>query len=70
MNDLNDENKSDKKKEIQEDKLSIEDQLKNSEDKLLRSLAEIENQRNRYEKILKKLSTLEVLILHEKVWLF
>ena len=53
MNDLNDESKSDKEKEIQEDKLSIEDQLKNSEDKLLRSLAEIENQRNRYEKEIK-----------------
>ena len=54
MNDLNDESKSDKEKEIQEDKLSIEDQLKNSEDKLLRSLAEIENQRNRYEKEIKE----------------
>ena len=43
MNDLNDESKSDKEKGNQEDKLSIEDQLKNSEDKLLRSLAEIEN---------------------------
>ena len=54
MNDLNDESKSDKEKENQEDKLSIEDQLKNSEDKLLRSLAEIENQRNRFEKEIKE----------------
>ena len=53
MNDLNDESKSDKEKENQEDKLSIEDQLKNSEDKLLRSLAEIENQRRRFEKEIK-----------------
>ena len=54
MNDLNDESKSDKEKGNQEDKLSIEDQLKNSEDKLLRSLAEIENQRNRFEKEIKE----------------
>ena len=52
MNDLNDESKMDKKKNPskEEEKLPIEEQLKNSEDKLLRSLAEIENQRNRFEK--------------------
>ena len=32
---------------------SIEDKLKESEDKLLRSLAEIENQRRRFEKEIK-----------------
>ena len=34
--------------------MSIEEKLKNSEDKLLRSLAEIENQRNRFEKEIKE----------------
>ena len=33
--------------------LSLEDKLKESEDKLLRSLAEIENQRRRFEKEIK-----------------
>ena len=52
MNDLNDKNEIDKNKDDkkEKEKLSIEEQLKNSEDKLLRSLAEIENQRNRFEK--------------------
>ena len=56
MNDLNDESKIDKKKDTkkEDEKLSIEEQLKNSEDKLLRSLAEIENQRNRFEKEIKE----------------
>ena len=56
MNDLNDESKIDKKEspKKEEEKLSIEEQLKNSEDKLLRSLAEIENQRNRFEKEIKE----------------
>jgi len=56
MNDLNDESKIDKKEspKKEEKKLSIEEQLKNSEDKLLRSLAEIENQRNRFEKEIKE----------------
>ena len=46
-------------KESSEEKLSkkeefnIEDKLKNTEDKLLRSLAEIENQRRRFEKDIK-----------------
>ena len=39
----------DKKKE-----LSLEDKLKITEDKLLRSLAELENQRNRFEKEIKE----------------
>ena len=56
MNDLNDESKMDKKKSPskEEEKLSVEEQLKNTEDKLLRSLAEIENQRNRFEKEIKE----------------
>jgi molecular chaperone GrpE len=40
-----------KKEEIKE--LSLEEKLKISEDKLLRSLAEIENQRRRFEKEIK-----------------
>ena len=39
---------NDNKTEETED--SLEDKLKNSEEKLLRSLAEIENQRRRFEK--------------------
>ena len=54
MNDLNDERKLDESEEKKDDKLSIEEKLKNSEDKLLRSLAEIENQRNRFEKEVKE----------------
>ncbi len=57
------EEKSEKKQDISEDlksneigekqEKSIEDQLKEAEDKLLRSLAEIENQRRRFEKEIK-----------------
>ena len=57
MNDLDDKNEIDKNKDDkkeEKEKLSIEEQLKNSEDKLLRSLAEIENQRNRFEKDIKE----------------
>ena len=36
-----------------EKKLTVEDKLKETEDKLLRSLAEIENQRRRFEKEIK-----------------
>jgi molecular chaperone GrpE len=36
-----------------EEEVSIEEKLKNTEDKLLRSLAEIENQRTRFEKEIK-----------------
>tara|TARA_Y100000590_G_C15470164_1_gene919863 strand:- start:32 stop:607 length:576 start_codon:yes stop_codon:yes gene_type:complete len=54
MSNLNDQDKTeevpvDKKKEVENEE-SIEDKLKNTEDKLLRSLAELENQRNRFEK--------------------
>ncbi len=62
MSNLNDENKIKKeeskipKKEEKEEKkeLTVEEKLKNTEDKLLRSLAELENQRNRFEKDLKE----------------
>lgn len=58
MSKLNDEDKQKNKKEDQakEEKkeLSTEDKLKNTEDKLLRSLAEIENQRSRFEKDIKE----------------
>jgi molecular chaperone GrpE len=62
MSNLNDEDKIKKeeskipKKEEKEEKkeLTVEEELKNTEDKLLRSLAELENQRNRFEKDLKE----------------
>ena len=69
MSNLNDEDKikkeeskipkkeeKEKKEEEKEEKkeLTVEEKLKNTEDKLLRSLAELENQRNRFEKDLKE----------------
>jgi len=62
MSNLNDEDKVKKeeskipKKEEKEEKKepTVEEKLKNTEDKLLRSLAELENQRNRFEKDLKE----------------
>ena len=62
MSNLNDEDKIKKeeskipKKEEKEEKkeITVEEKLKNTEDKLLRSLAELENQRNRFEKDLKE----------------
>ena len=69
MSNLNDEDKvkkeeskipkkeeKEKKEEEKEEKkeLTVEQKLKNTEDKLLRSLAELENQRNRFEKDLKE----------------
>ena len=62
MSNLNDEDKIKKeeskipKKEEKEEKKepTVEEKLKNTEDKLLRSLAELENQRNRFEKDLKE----------------
>ena len=58
MSNLNDQDKTEKKSknEKKEDKKQerIEDKLKNTEDKLLRSLAELENQRNRFEKEIKE----------------
>ncbi len=43
----------DNNNEVQEKELSVEEKLKDTEDKLLRSLAEIENQRRRFEKEIK-----------------
>ena len=48
MSNLNDQDKVKVKEEKKEE--SIEDKLKSTEDKLLRSLAELENQRSRFEK--------------------
>ena len=57
MSNLNDEDKiTEETKSEEEDKkeLNAEEKLKNTEDKLLRSLAELENQRNRFEKDIKE----------------
>ena len=58
MSNLNDEDKTkEESKSIQkeeEKEQTIEEKLKNTEDKLLRSLAELENQRNRFEKDIKE----------------
>ena len=43
----------DNSNEVQKKELSVEEKLKDTEDKLLRSLAEIENQRRRFEKEIK-----------------
>ena len=58
MGNLNDEDNKDKNndpvKKEPEKELSIEEKLKDTEEKLLRSLAEIENQRKRFEKEIKE----------------
>ena len=58
MADLNDNDKTEEKvkskKEEEIKELSVEEKLKNAEDKLLRSLAELENQRSRFEKDIKE----------------
>tara|TARA_Y100000817_G_scaffold258844_1_gene212628 strand:- start:27 stop:578 length:552 start_codon:yes stop_codon:yes gene_type:complete len=58
MANLNDEDKNNKESKIPEKEekkeLSIEEKLKDTEDKLLRSLAELENQRKRFEKDIKE----------------
>ena len=59
MSNLNDEDKIKKEeskipKKEEKKELTVEEKLKNTEDKLLRSLAELENQRNRFEKDLKE----------------
>ena len=59
MGNLNDQDKkinedSDKKNHDTKKDKSIETKLKNTEEKLLRSLAELENQRNRFEKEIKE----------------
>ena len=55
MSDLNDEDKSiNKDKKERKEEESIEDKLKNTEEKLLRSLAELENQRSRFTREIKE----------------
>ena len=58
MSNLNDEDNKDKKtdpiKKEEEKELSNKEKLKDAEEKLLRSLAEIENQRKRFEKEIKE----------------
>tara|TARA_B100000700_G_C14871006_1_gene773425 strand:+ start:109 stop:705 length:597 start_codon:yes stop_codon:yes gene_type:complete len=56
MSNLNDQDKADKESKEEETKKeeSIENKLKSTEDKLLRSLAELENQRNRFQKEIKE----------------
>ena len=57
MSNLNDEDNKEKKanplKKEDEKELSLEDKLKDTEEKLLRSLAELENQRKRFDKEIK-----------------
>ena len=58
MANLNDEDKNEKEskapKKEEKKELSIEEKLKDAEDKLLRSLAELENQRKRFDKDIKE----------------
>ena len=55
MDNLNDQDKEKKDTKAEDKKeLSVEEKLKITEDKLLRSLAEIENQRTRFEKEIKE----------------
>ena len=55
MDNLNDQDKEKKETKAGDKKeLSVEEKLKITEDKLLRSLAEIENQRTRFEKEIKE----------------
>ena len=55
MDNLNDQDKEKKETKTEDKKeLSVEEKLKITEDKLLRSLAEIENQRTRFEKEIKE----------------
>ena len=58
MANLNDEDKNEKEskapKKQEKKELSIEEKLKDTEDKLLRSLAELENQRKRFDKDIKE----------------
>ena len=54
MDNLNDEGKNKEKGNPSKEDLSVEEKLKATEDKLLRSLAELENQRNRFEKEIKE----------------
>ena len=51
---VNKDEKTDPAKKEEKKELSVEDKLKNTEEKLLRSLAELENQRKRFEKEIKE----------------
>ena len=66
------ESKSPKKQNNQEEKkeLTLEEKLKETEEKLLRSLAEIENQRRDLKRKLKTHLNLDLSILQKKVLLF
>ena len=50
-----------------ENKISPEDKIKELEDKLARTLAEMENQRRRYERKKKMLLNMEVFLLQENL---
>ena len=54
MSNLNDQGKTKKGPKVEKKEESIEDKLKSTEDRLLRSLAELENQRGRFEKEIKE----------------
>ena len=54
LNDEDRENKESKSIKDENKELSLEEKLKDTEDKLLRSLAEQENQRSRFEKEIKE----------------
>ena len=54
MSNQNDQDKELKKNEEEPKEETLEDKLKSTEDKLLRSLAELENQRTRFEKDIKE----------------
>ena len=58
MDNLNDEDKNKKESENsqkeEKKQLSVEERLKDTEEKLLRSLAELENQRKRFDKDIKE----------------
>ena len=63
--------KDPKNQNIEENKeLTVEEKLKETEEKLLRSLAEIENQRRRSKKKLKMHLNLDHLTLLKKIWQF
>ena len=66
MTDLNKEDNIDKKndptKKDEKKELTLEEKLKDTEEKLLRSLAEIDNQRKRFEKDIQE--ALELSLIH------
>ena len=54
MSNLNDQDKEKKEPKVEKKEESLDEKLKNTEDKLLRYLAELENQRTRFEKDIKE----------------